>query len=185
MTTAVNLGANYFELFGITAAFNVPLESLAQSYRQLQHQVHPDKFSTATATEKRLSVQQSSWINQAYQTLRDPLERAKYLLSLHGREQTAANANINDPAFLLEQMELREALADIDHLPDPLPALLALAEQVDAKVQRLYRELEVLFPLTGRTPSDTDLTQARDRVNRLQFLSKLQSDISDKEHRLI
>ena len=132
MTEAVDLSTNYFELFGIEAAFTVPTGKLADMFRHLQHQVHPDKFTNATAAERRLSVQQSSWINQAYQTLRNPLERSKYLLQMNGVELSGENATIRDPEFLMEQMSLRESLAEINQRTDPMGALLSLAERYDA-----------------------------------------------------
>ena len=185
MAEAVDLSTNYFELFGIETAFTVPTEKLAEAFRHLQHQVHPDKFANATAAERRLSVQQSSLINQAYHTLRNPLERGKYLLHLHGVELSGENATIRDPLFLMEQMELRESLAEIDQQADPIGSLLALGEQVDGMVRDLYRQLDSLFPAGAVSINQADLTQAQDRVKRLQFLSKLQSEISDKEQQLL
>ena len=81
---SINLTTNYFELFSLPIKFEIDKTILIDRYRQLQHLVHPDKFANAGAHEKRLSVQQSAFINEALQTLKDPLLRAKYILKLKG-----------------------------------------------------------------------------------------------------
>ena len=75
---------DYFTLFGLPASYTLSLEQLAVRYQDLQRQYHPDKFTSAPAAEQLAAVQHSATINQAWQTLRHPLTRAEYLLSLHG-----------------------------------------------------------------------------------------------------
>jgi len=184
--TDVELDKNYFELFDLEPSFSLSLDQLAQTFKLLQLQVHPDRFANATEAEKRLSVQFSSLINQAYQTLRNPLERAKYLLTLHG----ASNAinkqqshTIKDTTFLMQQMELREALQDIQSNPDPVAALMQMDDEIAGQIQNLHAELERYFRRGQIT--EPDLAQAADCVNRLQFLNKLQAEIGEKQHQLL
>lgn len=75
---------DYFTLFGLPASYTLSLEQLAVRYQDLQRQYHPDKFASAPTALVFAAVQHSATINQAWQTLRHPLTRAEYLLSLHG-----------------------------------------------------------------------------------------------------
>ncbi len=83
---------DYFTLFGLPASYTLSLEQLAVRYQDLQRQYHPDKFASAPAAEQLAAVQHSATINQAWQTLRHPLTRAEYLLSLHGFDLASEHA---------------------------------------------------------------------------------------------
>jgi len=179
----VVLDRNYFEIFNLTPAFIVPLDTLAERFKALQSQVHPDRYANASSAEKRLSVQRSSVINQAYQTLRNPLERAKYLLQLNGLESSQQSATVRDPEFLLQQMELRENLEQITQQSDPITALMRMEDDIASQIKKIYQQLEQLFPRQAQ--SESDLAQAAESVNRLQFLHKLRSEIIDKQQQLM
>ena len=107
----MNEGANHFELMGLPAAFAVDTGKLERGYRDLQSRVHPDKFAAAPAAEKRVAMQWATRANEAYRTLRDPVARARYLLSLNGFDTEEETNTAMPPDFLMEQMELREAAA--------------------------------------------------------------------------
>ena len=96
---------DYFTLFGLPASYTLSLEQLAVRYQDLQRQYHPDKFASAPAAEQLAAVQHSATINQAWQTLRHPLTRAEYLLSLHGFDLASEQHTVRDTAFLMEQLE--------------------------------------------------------------------------------
>ncbi|MEW8342297.1 MAG: Fe-S protein assembly co-chaperone HscB, partial [Candidatus Thiodiazotropha taylori] len=93
--------------------------SLADRYRDLQRVVHPDRYANGTEQERRLSVQGASLINEAFETLKDPVARAAYLLSLHGVEMDAQNESTQDMEFLMQQMELREELESLREQAGP------------------------------------------------------------------
>ena len=80
---------NYFELFGLPVGFLVDGQELAVRYRELQKVVHPDRFAAAGEQSQRLSLQSATLVNEAYATLKDPLKRAQYLLTLNGIEVDA------------------------------------------------------------------------------------------------
>ncbi len=82
---------------------------LDSRYRELQRTVHPDRFASAGEAERRLSMQQATTINEGYQTLKDPLKRGRYLLELSGYNLGDEPHTTRDTAFLMQQMELREA----------------------------------------------------------------------------
>src|SRR5712691_5884764 len=114
------LTSNHFELFGLEPVFALNAESLDSAYRDIQAKVHPDRFAHAGDAERRASMQMTTRVNEAYRTLKSPVQRAKYLLELNGVD-VAFETNTAMPAeFLVEQMEIREKLeraksgADLD-----------------------------------------------------------------------
>ena len=126
---------NHFELFGLPLSFEVDQQQLAERYRSLQRTVHPDRFANASDQERRLSVQRAAQINEALQTLKSPIQRARYMLELRGVEFDEQRDTAIDPLFLMEQMELREALAEIPNSADALGKLGRLQDDIRAKVK--------------------------------------------------
>ena len=104
--------ADHFSLFGLNRAFRLDLSDLDSRYRDIQAQVHPDRFVNAGDAERRLSMQWATHANEAYQTLKKPLERAKYLLHLAGHDIQAESNTAMPADFLIEQMEWREAVME-------------------------------------------------------------------------
>ena len=103
---------SHFDLFGLAPAYALESEALERSYREIQSRVHPDRFAHAGDAERRASLQWTTRVNEAYRTLKDPVQRAKHLLELHGVD-VAFETNTAMPAdFLAQQMELRESLEE-------------------------------------------------------------------------
>ena len=172
-----DLERNYFELFDLPAAFDLDPADLASRYRILQQRFHPDRFASGSAPERRLSLQLTAQINAAYQTLKDPVARARYLLGLQGIETDEETDTAMDPAFLMEQMDLRESLADLRHVSERSAPLAALSRRVDALWTDRINSLHV--NITANT--ETALRQARNRVRELQFLQKLMRELDELE----
>ncbi|MDP2852299.1 MAG: Fe-S protein assembly co-chaperone HscB, partial [Gallionella sp.] len=103
---------NHFELFGLAPGYQLDLTQLEQSYHNIQAQVHPDKHVHLGDVERRLAMQWATHTNEAYQALRQPLSRARYLLQLHGVAGGEESNTAMSPAFLMEQMEWREAIGE-------------------------------------------------------------------------
>ena len=80
----MNLSESHFQIFGVPEEFEMDLVALEERYRELQSEVHPDRFAGASQAEQRVSMQLSTRVNEAYQTLKSPLERAGYILQLKG-----------------------------------------------------------------------------------------------------
>lgn len=161
---------DFFSLFSLPARFQIDAALLEQNYRVLQAQVHPDKFSHLSEAEKRLSAQWSTRVNEGYQTLRSPLARARYLLSLHGMD-TQEESNTAMPAdFLMQQMEWREALEEVRQTKDSA-ALDKLEQNMQHAKHALEKEL-------ARDLDDTrDYAAASGIVRKLKFLEKLAEEI--------
>src|SRR5471032_1822363 len=103
---------NHFELLGLPVHFAVDAARLESGYRGLQSQVHPDRFAAATEAERRVAMQWATRANEAFRTLKDPLERARYLLQLKGYDTEEESNTAMPPDFLMQQMEWREAVAE-------------------------------------------------------------------------
>ena len=98
---------NHFELLGLPVAFALDPARLESGYRELQGAVHPDRFAAASDAERRIAMQWATHANEAYRTLRDPLERARYLLRLRGFDTEEETNTSMPPDFLMQQMEWR------------------------------------------------------------------------------
>ncbi len=172
--------SNYFELFGLSTSFDVDLSFLGERYRQLQQAAHPDRFASGSDQERRLAVQQTALINEAYDTLKNPLSRAKYLLQINGIDLGSDTDTRMDGAFLMEQMELREALGEARAGKD-VDAL----EGINARIEKLYRQLLDGLAQNFRQTDDASLVAARDNVRKLQFIQRLAAELAALEDELI
>lgn len=168
---------DYFELFQLPAAFHVDLDRLDRHYREIQTRVHPDKAAHLSDAEKRLSLQWATLANEAYQTLKRPLDRARYLLRLQGVD-TAEESNTAMPTeFLLEQIEWREQLQEAMALKS-LPALDRLAAKLRKETDVLFASLGNLLDVERRPPAAAEV------VRQLAFLEKLGRDIDQAQSEL-
>lgn len=168
---------NYFELFGMPVGFMLDGSELAVRYRELQKVVHPDRFAASGEHSQRLSLQGATMVNEAYETLRDPLQRARYLLSLKGVETDAPQHTLNDPGFLMQQMELREALAAVPSARDPQAELDRLLREIACLIKTQVAQLAVQFEDAG----PQQLAAAVQTVQRMQFLNRLHAEAESIE----
>lgn len=169
---------NHFALFGIPVSFEIDLQVLSDRYRELQRSVHPDRFANAPDRERRLAVEKAAQINDAYQTLKTPLNRARYMLELQGVNFDSEHDTHFDPGFLMQQMELREALAEVKSAPDPVAALANSMDDIQARYQSMLKEMQQVLD------SDAAVEQGKQVVHKLQFLSKLQQEAETIEEEL-
>lgn len=173
----VDFSNNYFELFELPVAFDVPEEQLSTRFRSLQRYLHPDKFASAADAERRWSMQAASFVNEAYQTLAKPLSRASYILSLNGISLDEETDTQMSPMFLMEQMELREALGDAPDAADPYAAL----DKISSQLQAGRRSSAEAFAAAAEKENWAD---ARTVVRQWQFLEKLHTEVQTQEARL-
>ena len=176
----LDFSKNYFELFGMPVGFVLDTVELASRYRELQRVVHPDRYANASDQERRLSMQGATRINEAFQVLKDPIARARYLLLLNGIDVDAEKDRTTDAAFLMEQLELREELEHVRHHSDPYQAIARLMGHINGTMKRLTGQLAV--QLETATPEQLD--QARETVRKMQFLQKLRTQAEALEAEL-
>ncbi|HUW50905.1 MAG TPA: Fe-S protein assembly co-chaperone HscB [Sulfuricella sp.] len=162
---------NHFELFGMTPAYQIDMVRLEQAYRDIQNQVHPDKFAHLNDTERRLSMQWSTQVNEAYQTLRHPLDRARYLLHLNGLELHEETNTAMSPAFLMQQMEWREAIGEARAARDAAE-LEHLSGKLRAGMQAQQHQL------AGLLDNDRNFEKAAEVARELKFMEKLREEIN-------
>ncbi len=170
-------GKNYFELFALPVRFNVDIGAVGERYRELQRVVHPDQFVSGTEQEQRIALEQAALINDAYQTIKSPLKRAQYLLTLNGAPLDESDTRM-DIGFLMEQMEMREMLEEIPNRADPFLALNTMADEIKQDIDKVI--LEVARLLDG----DGDIAAAREPVKKMQFMFKVQQELDEMEERL-
>jgi len=169
---ALPMQQNFFELFGLPARFDLDAERLDRAYRDLQSTVHPDRFVNAPEAERRVSMQQATQVNEAYQTLKHPVRRAAYLLAQHGIDPEFETNTAMSAEFLIEQMEWREAIEEASGSAD--------ARELDKLSSRLGGELKHMYAEIGRQIDERgDFPGAADTVRKLMFLEKLGMEIGD------
>ncbi|MCP3852601.1 MAG: Fe-S protein assembly co-chaperone HscB [Gammaproteobacteria bacterium] len=186
-----NTSDNYFTLLGLPVSFTIDKTKLTENYHEIQKSVHPDKFANSSDLERRLSVQKAAQINDALETLKNPTKRSIYILSLYDVELGENDTSI-DPAFLMEQMELRKLLSEVESKEDPLGELGQLLDLVGAHIKQAMSFLDGVFGqlLSSSNADDAEntallkealLKEAKDQVLKLQFLNRLQEECVNKE----
>ncbi|MCU7881739.1 MAG: Fe-S protein assembly co-chaperone HscB [Candidatus Thiodiazotropha sp. (ex Lucinoma aequizonata)] len=173
----LDFSKNHFDLFGLPIGYIVDGNSLSERYRDLQRLVHPDRYAHATDQERRLSVQGASLINEAFETLKDPIARASYLLTLHGIKMDAQNESTQDMRFLMQQMELREELEEIPSQNDSYQAIIDLRSRINKQITSLVAQMAVQF----ETPTEEQLRAAREILRKMRFLQKLHVEAESVE----
>lgn len=168
---------NYFELFGLPPKFDLDTAQLHAAQQHLQSAFHPDRHVNASERARRVSVQMASWINQAYETLRDPVKRSRYLLVISGAELPDESATTSDTAFLMEQIELREA---IDACRASEQALTQ-CEKIEATLEQRAADLADDFV---QCFTRGELDAAAQHSRKMQFIQRIQQQLSELQFEL-
>ena len=162
--------SQYFNLFQLEPSFNINTEALEQTYRALAARFHPDKFASASAFEQKQAVMMSSTINDAYRTLKSPIDRAAYLLKSQNIDADAPEHTSFSPEFLMQQMEWRETLMDAQ-MEQNHDAIQALDQEIQEVQSNLYQDLQQAF-------EQQDYESAAQWVRHGRFLNKLRNEIA-------
>ena len=174
MKQPLSLAATDFELFELPTQFDLDRAQLDTQWKALQQQVHPDQFALQGPAEKRLAMQWSVRVNEAYQRLKNPLRRAAYLCELHGAPLQAEDNTSMPAAFLMQQMQWREDL-DEAHTEAALTSLKSDIHQ--AKQQALQRCAQSL-------DADKNWLAAVQEVRALMFIERFEEDLNNRLDRL-
>ncbi|WP_271273313.1 Fe-S protein assembly co-chaperone HscB [Aliamphritea hakodatensis] len=173
----MDIKQNYFEFLGLPESYQLDKQALSERTRELQKTLHPDKFAHLADHERRLSVQYTAYLNEAVATLKSPLSRAQYLLSLRGEDTYSESSVQLDPMFLMQQMELREAVEDIADADDPDAAVEDMYTEVAERKQVFQAEFQTLY-------DQADYPAAAVTVRKMQFIYKLERDVEALEDKL-
>ena len=172
----LNLGENHFQIFGVPAQFELDVSALEERYRELQREVHPDRFAAASHAEQRVSMQLATRVNEAYQTLKSPLRRAEYLLQLNGVDPGFETNTAMPAEFLAGQMERREELESAAAAGD--------WERLIALSSRLRADQDALFGRIERQLEARDWSEAAATLRQLKFLEKFEEEIGAAEEEM-
>ena len=169
---------NPFALFDLPVAFQVDSALLNERYLALQKSLHPDNFSAASAQEQRLAIQKSAEINDALRILKDPIARADSIIALNtGERENLEEKSNKDIGFLMQQMEWRETLENIENRKDT-DELTAFAQEINQIRHAILSELS-----TALDAQQWDI--ARAITDKLRFIKKLQTEIERVEETLL
>jgi molecular chaperone HscB len=167
----INPSLNHFELFGLPATFRIDADALDDAYRKLQAEVHPDRHAGGSDTDRRVAMQTSTRVNEAYQVLKDPVERARYLLELRGIDAFDETDTKLSLDFLETQLERRERAAEAADVED-VEALDAILSEVRTEIAGRQHQL-------GRLLDDhAGAARAKAAVRELRFLAKVAEDVN-------
>jgi molecular chaperone HscB len=169
----MDFSQTYFELFDLPATYALDRERLDSAYRTLQSQVHPDKFAAQGEAEQRVAMQWATRVNEAYQTLKLPISRGVYLLQMQGIEPMAATNTSIAPAFLMQQMGWREAIAAARET--------ATLDRLKAELKTVFREIDGELALA--LDDKRDAAAASEVVRKLRFMDKLIAEVDDAYER--
>lgn len=173
----------HFELFELPISFDVDLSELSQRYRELQRVAHPDKFVNASDRERLLSVEKAAAINEAYQVLKSPQRRARYMLELQSVSFDDEKDTALDPSFLMEQIELREALGELNQTADPIASLNEIMFDIKKRITNIIEELAAGLALDNL--DDVQKSNLKSLIHKMQFLNKLQEEAEYQEENLL
>lgn len=167
---------DYFALFNLPPVFDLDMAQLKSRYLERAREVHPDRFVQAGAREQRQALEHSANLNEAYETLKDPTQRARYLLQRMGRA-VSLETTVQDPEFLLQQMGWREELEALHGHCNP-----ELLEAFNHRLQKARQQLACEFMACWQDTTQQDL--AEQLVRRMQFLDKLAQEVRQLEEHL-
>ncbi|MCU4676985.1 co-chaperone HscB [Catenovulum sp. 2E275] len=168
---------NYFELFNFEVGYDLDVKQLADRYRQLQRAFHPDQYASGSESERLLAVKKSAQINDAFSTLKSPVARAEYLLAMAGIELSHETKTLQDPVFLMQQMEYREHLEDIQQMSDPLNAIMEFEQTLEQEQSALQQAISAQL-------QNKDFDAAANSVRKLKFMIKLNSELERLEDQI-
>lgn len=106
-------GADYFQFFGLPRKLWIDVAALEARFHQLSFKLHPDNFARASESERELSLERSSQLNDAYRALKDPVARVEYLLEIEGMRKEGATKQQAPPELLEEVFLLNESLEEL------------------------------------------------------------------------
>ena len=166
----MKLDSDDFELFGMARGFALDRAALDARWRAVQGEVHPDRFAAEGTATQRIAMQWAVRVNEAYERLKDPLQRGAYLCELHGAAIQAEHNTAMPTAFLMQQMAWREALDEAHELP----AVEQLADAVAAHRRAAFEQLEATLDQAR------DHAAAAQQVRALMFVERFAHDVDER-----
>ena len=177
----LDFNQSFFKLFGLSEQFALDTSTLATAFRELQAKYHPDRFVNADDKERRVAVQSTGFINEANETLKSPRLRARYLLTLEGIEFDDEIDTTSDGMFLMQQMEMREALEDAQNASDDTEVVLDAVEKIGKEVRALSQNLQNDFVTSFEADN---FISAKEAVLKMKFFERLSDEVKTLTEKL-
>lgn len=171
---------DHYALFSFEPGFVIDRTLLQTRYRDLQRAMHPDRFVSAGNQERRIAMQKSTQINEAFRILNDSMERARYLLNIRGYAWDDDSATVSDIDFLMTQMTLRESIAEVKAAEDPFAVIGDIMGHIMKALMQYEQDLTVLFD----EASESANRQAAEIIKKMQFFRKLEQEAFELEAEL-
>ena len=169
---------DYFELLGVPRSLNLSLDELQKSYYDLSRQLHPDRFMQKPEAERQRALDMSSALNDAYRTLKDPIKRAQYLLTLGGFDVGEQRSKDVPPELLEEVFELNMALEEMRSGDESARPQIEQAEKTFTNMlAETDGQLEALFGQYDTARSRDVLVEIRNVLNRRKYIQNLVSEV--------
>jgi len=168
---SMDIHDNHFAFFGVPERFAIDATALDRAYRDVQAQVHPDRYAHAGATEQRVALQWATRANEAYRVLREPLKRAIYLCTLRGEDPADERDTKMAGPFLMKQLEWREALDEARESGDQ-----AAVAGLDAELATMRSQLQ--GEVESALDRDADVKLACERVRQWMFVERFGEDVA-------
>ena len=162
------LPLNYYDFFEIPHHLSLDLKDLEKRFYALSRRWHPDRFARASAEERQQAIDASAVLNDGYRVLRDPIQRAMYLLKENGFDIGEQQGKDVPPELLEEVFELNMALEESDE-----PAIAQARTKFEAMLQDIDRELDEKFRQYDAQPDRDLLAQVRGLLNRRKYVTNL------------
>lgn len=178
LLSAVGLAASDFELFGLPERFSIDPAVLDARWKSLQREVHPDRFAAEGPAAQRVAMQWSVRVNEAYQRLKNPVRRAAYLCERAGQPVDAESNTAMPAAFLLQQMQWREALEEARTEAELQELAQAVRHSRQAHLQQLAQWLDPVAP--AERPDPAHAARAVEVVRALLFIDRFASDVQQR-----
>jgi molecular chaperone HscB len=164
---------NYFALLGLPISFSLDLDFLEKKYLQLQQLIHPDRFVGKSRREKHYATQQSSQLNQAYEALKDPVQRGFYLLKMQDRDygEHAVGQVSHDPDFLMHLLMERESIesaTDLGQIQESLAVGKEKLKTYEEAIRQSFEGQELEAALTYLTRHQYQQTLVERATQRLK-----------------
>lgn len=170
-----------FATLGLPRRFDVDLAAAEKTHRELSRALHPDKFAQAGASEKRDALSRAVEVNEAWRVVRDPIRRAEALFALAGVAVGEGKEPKADPEFLMDMMELREALSDARAEKD-LDAIRLVSRGVSDREAKAFERLTLGFASGDAAALTAVLGELRFYRRFLDEASAIEEAITEAAH---
>ena len=171
--------SDYFEYLGLLQKLQIDRAVLEKNFYSLSRRLHPDVYFKRPDRERQLSEDATALLNDAYRTLKDPVARAEYLLSLHGMNKSEQKSSNVPPELLEEVFELNMALEEIRSGDDSVrPQLLEARLKFEGMLAAVNRSLEAGFAEWDQTGRRAALERIFGTLNRRNYIRNLLRDVN-------